>query len=194
MSNPVTKQSILRNMSVNLFLIRNHIDDLDLWKLDKMPSYEPISVNSKTGVIFYWPDKIGIDKVGGYKLKDNKGFISMSETYIYTNDKRNRMTKIAHVYKYIASDTYYLASNAYNKPEALLNYNFHYDKDLDYDLSRLNDEGRHPNYHIQVLHSHPRFATDQTLVADFISMVSRTCFQDNGEAFKMPMYLINSVV
>lgn len=189
---PHTKQSIFNNTKLVLKNYKHIIDSSEYWKLDTPPTEHKIVIDSQnSGYIFQWPSKVPLDTVGGYKLKDGKGYICLSETYIQSSS--SKLSKVAHVYRYIDSDAVYHMSSSSDVEGVIKNYGFHLDEDLTYDNGHLKDKDRHPETHLQVMHSHPRFATQENLLLDFLKMVERTCFDDSGESYSQPVYAINTV-
>lgn len=193
MSADKSKVAVITEMNIFMSNMKSSIDVSSHWMLENEPKTANTNINGKPAIIFYWPAKISIHEVGGYKLSDGRGYICMSQTYEYTNLECTRMKKVAHVYKYVASDTVYHMTSTGHPVEDVKNYGFHFDEDLSYDTSLLSDADRHPSAHIQVIHSHPRFATQENLIMDFFKMVKRTCFSDDGQPYSEPVYSINSV-
>lgn len=153
--------------------------------LFKPPKILPVSEGDFTGLIFYFPFQVGRDVVSGYKLKDGKGYISISETYRYNNTRA--LVKVAHVYRYITDEYAYECKTPSNNVNKML-YNFHYDMDLFYDSSQ--DDAYHPPTHLQVLHSHPRFPVNDDSVDMFIERVKVTCFDSSFQPLQDPMFTI----
>lgn len=133
-------------------------------------------------------------------LKDAKGFVALSETYLYVGNTKTRMEKVAHVYRYSTDAVMYTCTDASGVEEdELLPYSFHYDQDLKPFMEEENGENnedlllRHPPNHLQVLHAHPRFVTDDSYtLAEFIQRVKLTCFEDDTLVpYSRPLYKIS---
>jgi hypothetical protein len=162
-------------------LLRN-IDIFDpsskylLRKNDQIPFNEDVLF----GYTFYAPKQLNRDAVDGIKLKDGKGYISISETYKQVN--LHDYIKIAHVYRYITNEyTYECKSSGLNSK--IIPYNFHYDMDLEFDTPQ------HPLVHLQVLHSVPRFPVKEKSLEEFLERVKVTCFDEELSPLVEPIYL-----
>lgn len=163
------------------------------WQLHGKPEQYPTQINGKQGIIFYWPSKTSPDTADGYRLKHSTGYIALSETYIFQGATNNRLIKRAHVYRFVTDTVSYTCEDTTNShPEKVLPYSFHYDQDLDYNQEDFNSL-RHPNNHLQVLHTHPRFNADDNLtVGEFLEKVQVTCYKNSQfEPYTEPMYLIS---
>jgi hypothetical protein len=148
------------------------------------PSRSLHSIGSTKFTSFYYPKKISIDEIDGFPLKDNKGFVSIEETYKSIN--RSVFTKVSHVYRFVTSEhVYNYVHTPTGKTKFAINYNFHFDSDLEYPI----DTSSHPLNHFQVLQSHPRFKTEEVAIEDFLMEVRNACFRnDNYEPLQEPIF------
>ena len=158
---------------------RDIFDSSSKFLLHKKPEMYPLTEGIIEGYIFYFPRQIAREVVDGFKLKDNKGFISIMETYKKVNARE--FTKIAHTYRYITDEYTYECKSDVAQPKNIP-YNFHYDMDLDYDTPE------HPSKHLQVLHSHPRFPIKEDSIDDFFLQVKTTCFDLDLNPLNFPIY------
>src|SRR3972149_4900462 len=55
---------------------------------------------------FYYPSRIDFDSVDGYKLKNGKGYISITETYLVKN--KHHLDRVAFTYKFITDEVEYV--------------------------------------------------------------------------------------
>ena len=89
-----------------------------------MPKKDNYSDDSNAYIDLYFPKKIPLDTRGGYKLKNNQGYVSIKETYIYKNNIKLNGEAVAYVYRYISEEgTEYLCYDS--KSDASFPYNFH---------------------------------------------------------------------
>lgn len=139
---------------------------------------------------FYYPGEVPPDSLSGFQLVSGKGFISIKQEYKYRNIRE--MDIVSYVYRFISPEMRY--SCEYHDPSFnslnALSYNFHYDMDLEYSDS-INEN--HPECHLQVLHSHPRFKTERISVVEFLRTVKMLCFKNNdtSEPYLEPVYMIS---
>lgn len=192
MSLVVSPREVISNIKNELIRNIDLFDEADHYLLYGQPQQYPTYSNGKEGVIFCWPKRIPTDTIGGIKLKNSKGYVAISETYYYKNAQRTRLEKRAHVYRYVSGEAEYLCKSSDGRhDEKSIPYSFHYDQDLDYSDNDGEEDDRHPSNHLQVLHTHPRFATDEYLLADFMKMIERTCFSRDMTPYESPIYLIS---
>jgi hypothetical protein len=130
----------------------------------------------------YWPGPIQKDHIGGYKLKNNKGFISVEENYQDT-DGTGRYTKFSHTYRYTTQEYEYLVNHLADKDckMPVMLYNFRFDKDPHHENEGLLN-------HLQVLHNHPRFPTEEQNLLSFLKIIDKTCFKDRQTTYNTPFY------
>ncbi len=145
------------------------------------------SLNKEKYYFLYYPYDIGFGAVDGIKLKDNKGFVAIQEFFRIT-DRRNTLEKSGYVYKYITEEhvyTYQHPSSGDVKSNLL--YNFHFDMDLNYNNS---PENNHPPTHLQVMHSLPRFQTEEVSIINFLDAVIGFCFENESTLipYTVPIY------
>lgn len=127
-----------------------------------------------------WPEPVKKDVVGGIRLKDDKGFITIEEVYLNQGDGNYELYN--HTYRYISEEYDYLINfKPTQKCSDPLNYYFHYDLDPAH-----NDQGLLS--HLQVLHSHPRFPTERMNLVAFLKVVEMTCYGSGTRAYTTPFY------
>lgn len=128
----------------------------------------------------YFPRKISLDTIDGLKLKDDKGFILIHETYIYSN--QHTLYKKGYIYKYITPEFSYHCTHPTSNQSEKFNYNFHYDMDLEYknrDDKKL-ESTLHPDYHLQVLHTSPRFSAPKMEITNFLLLIRNLLYENNS--------------
>jgi hypothetical protein len=132
----------------------------------------PSRIDSIKYLSIYWPKRIDLDSIDGLKLKDNKGFISISEKYKYTNNKYT-LEMVAYTYRYITQEMEYKCKYYVDVEEKKHFYNFHYDMDFLYQ----GDDEHHSPHHLQVFHSRPRFKTEEISIFDFVKLIRDFCYE-----------------
>lgn len=190
----MTPSQIISDAKNALTAKEAYFDASSHYLLYQKPEQYPTEVNNREGVIYYWPKKVEVGSVDGFRLKHGKGFICISETYEYTTASRNRLKKTAHVYRYITDSVTYLCTDMVGGvQDEVLPYSFHYDQDLSYESEDDQDLLRHPPNHLQVLHSHPRFVIEDNMtLQEFIERVKITCFtNDSLDPYLDPIYKIS---
>ncbi len=136
------------------------------------------SKDEKNDYLFlYFPKYIPLNQVDGLKLKDDKGFITIQETFKFLN--RHDLVRVGYTYRYITNEVTYTCEHALSgSTQNNMPYNFHYDMDLEY-RNPMNDNVGHPPNHLQVLHNHPRFESPNMTTASFLATVLQLCFKGN---------------
>jgi hypothetical protein len=128
--------------------------------------------------IFNWPKAINPDTVDGYKLIDDKGYISIREIYRFKNGKDLHL--VGHVYRYCTQEMIYNSTHSESTYEKELFYKFHYDMDLLHTHPNLEINPDHAPKHLHVMHELPRFEVSNASLGLFFSSVIQLCFKKNG--------------
>jgi hypothetical protein len=127
------------------------------------------------------PTAVSIDALDGLKLKYEKGFISIRETYKETA-MRGEFEKIGYIYRFITNELEYNFLNSQANKQQAIFYRFHYDMPL-------GANANHPKYHLQVLHDFPRFESMQMEFLTFLNLVENICFDPaNHNPILEPIY------
>ncbi len=131
------------------------------------------SDDNKKYLTFCFPRRIGLDQVDGFKLINEKGYISIQEKYI-KKQNGTKLERVSYIYKYITKEVNYMCTHYDSGKISETPYKFHYDMDLEYENSK-----KHPLSHLQVLHNHPRFEMGKEITPlEFLEKVRVTCFQN----------------
>lgn len=138
----------------------------------------------RSGYIFlYYPYRVSPGVIDGIKLKDNKGFIAIQETYKILN-KNKDLEKVSYVYRYITNEIVYLCEHSASKISEIIPYSFHYDMDM------ANLDPKHPSRHLQVIHTQPRFETEDVNIIFFLNCVTDLCFKNEKlEPYTEPLFI-----
>lgn len=185
--------------------VHSEADMFNMSMADKSNFFHKKEVNSESMTIdkdqffnFYFPRRIPLDEVGGLELINDKGFISIQETYKKVTARQ--FERIGYVYRYMTKEAQYYCVSTSTPPQEdkiFYHYGFHFDQDFtpqaligDASIERAYS---HPAFHLQVLHPHPRFSYPEVDVRTFLSEVRRVCFEKEGEEFiarKNAIYLV----
>jgi len=172
----MTQQEIQKKVR-NVLVNSSEIFDCPVQILHGSCEIIPTSFGSREYLTFYFPKKISLEQIDGFKLVNEKGYISIQEKYIKRGSTGSKLELVSYVYRYITSEVNYLCEHRdSNKLSEILSYKFHYDMDLEYEDKELD----HPQIHLQVLHNYPRFQTEKEItVLQFLEKVRLICFKNN---------------
>jgi len=134
--------------------------------------------SKKVGELIYvYAPVVGRGVIDGFKLKHDKGFISIFE--LWKKEGRN-FVKIQYTYKYITSEyVYNCSNNGETGGNTRLDYSFHFDMDLRHPAASKIDGNElvlHDAHHLQIIHPHPRFPSKDFSVPEFLLVVKKACF------------------
>jgi hypothetical protein len=137
-----------------------------------------IHANIQNAIKFSWPYEVGRGQVEGFRLKGNKGYISLEEIYAVSN--RAELSCAWYVYRYITEEYAIkwtkVDDGTFNSTDY---FSFHYDKDP-----------RHADniHHLQAINNTPRFPTHPITVMEFLRTIDSFCF-NSGTPINQALFL-----
>ena len=173
-------------------LLKTNMDIFDPLYIKEIYGNPERILSGEGHITFCYPKRISPNTIDGFRLKGNKGFISISETYRYTSSQSNdEVELVGYVYRYITSEMTYSCnySNSGLKKKDGIPYSFHYDWDFKFKPDNSHQSITHPDKHLQVIHPHPRFKTETMTVEDFLMLIKTMAFNKKGKPIPKPFFV-----
>lgn len=164
-------------------------DPINVTEIYNRPEPSEVEEGGIKYLTFFYPRQIPPDNVDGFRLKGNKGFISISETYKVISRTPEDLELVGYVYRYITDEmSYHCYFKPSNRNKENIPYNFHFDWDFKFKPVDDHQTRLHPDKHLQVLHPHPRFKTEEINLLDFIALIRVSCLDDGGNPIIEPFF------